>query len=195
MVRVRVVHPSQRRRATGKTQLKAYMCWGFDERSLEDLVALAHARWVIEQSFEHMKDELGLDHFEGRSWPGWHHHVTMVMVAYCYTRLAPPLYLSPEQVLGEGPTKASDMYAAAAAIAYELLTGHHYLETRGKSDLDLRQAIARGSFRAPAALPQSLATWLERGLAKNPEERWIRIAAMVSALPASEAKSVPERRR
>jgi hypothetical protein len=31
-----------------------------------------------------MKEELGLDHFEGRSWTGWHHHVTMVMLAHLF---------------------------------------------------------------------------------------------------------------
>lgn len=34
-----------------------------------------------------MKEELGLDHFEGRSWRGWHHHVTMVMLAHLFLRL------------------------------------------------------------------------------------------------------------
>jgi SRSO17 transposase len=31
-----------------------------------------------------MKEELGLDHFEGRSWRGWHHHVTLVLLAYAF---------------------------------------------------------------------------------------------------------------
>lgn len=93
-VRVRVVRPSDKFRATEETgwllleqrsnELKAYLCWGFDDASLENLVQLAHARWIVEQGFRQMKGELGLDHFEGRSYPGWHHHVTLVMVAYCY---------------------------------------------------------------------------------------------------------------
>ena len=38
----------------------------------------------MEQSDREMKDELGLDHFEGRSWAGWHHHVVLVMLAYAF---------------------------------------------------------------------------------------------------------------
>ena len=34
-----------------------------------------------------MKRELGLDHFEGRSWQGWHHHVTLVAIAYAFLML------------------------------------------------------------------------------------------------------------
>ncbi|MEZ5124300.1 MAG: hypothetical protein R2736_22485 [Solirubrobacterales bacterium] len=36
----------------------------------------------MEQDYRELKDSLGLDHFEGRSWPGWHHHVTLVSVAH-----------------------------------------------------------------------------------------------------------------
>ena len=39
--------------------------------SLKDVVHLAHQRWAIEQQYQELKDELGLDHFEGRSLPGW----------------------------------------------------------------------------------------------------------------------------
>ena len=49
---------------------------------LERLVGLAKLRWRIEQDYRELIDALGLDHFEGRSWPGWHHHVTLVTVAH-----------------------------------------------------------------------------------------------------------------
>jgi len=49
------------------------------------LVRLAKGRWRIEQDYRELKDELGLDHFEGRSWPGWHHHVTLVSMAYAFS--------------------------------------------------------------------------------------------------------------
>jgi SRSO17 transposase len=48
---------------------------------IERLVALAKLRWRVEQDYRELKDALGLDHFEGRSWPGWQHHVTLVSVA------------------------------------------------------------------------------------------------------------------
>ena len=52
--------------------------------SLRDLVHLAHQRWAIEQQYQELKDELGLDHFEGRSLPGWEHHVVLIALAYSF---------------------------------------------------------------------------------------------------------------
>jgi SRSO17 transposase len=52
--------------------------------SLPQLVRLAHQRWAIEQQYMELKTELGLDHFEGRSYPGWHHHVVLTAVAYAF---------------------------------------------------------------------------------------------------------------
>jgi len=49
---------------------------------IEKLVALAKLRWRVEQDYRELKDALGLDHFEGRSWHGWQHHVTLVSVAH-----------------------------------------------------------------------------------------------------------------
>jgi SRSO17 transposase len=49
---------------------------------LVELVRLGKLRWRIEQDYRELKGALGLDHFEGRSWPGWHHHVTLVSVAH-----------------------------------------------------------------------------------------------------------------
>ena len=52
--------------------------------SLAQLVRLAHQRWAIEQQYQELKTELGLDHFEGRSYPGWQHHVVLTAVAYAF---------------------------------------------------------------------------------------------------------------
>ncbi len=49
---------------------------------LQELVYWAKIRWWVEQNYQQLKDELGLDHFEGRSWQGWHHHVTLTMIAF-----------------------------------------------------------------------------------------------------------------
>jgi SRSO17 transposase len=49
---------------------------------IERLAALAKLRWRVEQDYRELKDALGLDHFEGRSWTGWQHHVTLVSVAH-----------------------------------------------------------------------------------------------------------------
>lgn len=52
--------------------------------SLKQLVRLAHQRWAIEQQYQELKTELGLDHFEGRSYPGWQHHVVLTAIAYAF---------------------------------------------------------------------------------------------------------------
>jgi len=53
---------------------------------LRRLVRMAHARWRIEMDYRELKEELGLDHFEGRQWLGWYHHVTLVTMAYAFLR-------------------------------------------------------------------------------------------------------------
>src|SRR5258706_12299414 len=58
---------------------------------LRTLAATIKARWICEQAHQQMKEELGLDHFEGRSWQGLHRHALMTMIAYAliqYRRLA-----------------------------------------------------------------------------------------------------------
>jgi SRSO17 transposase len=52
--------------------------------ALARLVAFVHQRWPIEQQYQQLKTELGLDHFEGRTYPGWHHHVVLSAVAYAF---------------------------------------------------------------------------------------------------------------
>lgn len=49
---------------------------------LTDLVHLAKHRWIIERDYEELKQELGLGHFEGRGWRGFHHHATLCIVSY-----------------------------------------------------------------------------------------------------------------
>lgn len=48
----------------------------------KDLVALAKQRWIIERDYQELKQELGLGHYEGRGWRGFHHHATLCIAAY-----------------------------------------------------------------------------------------------------------------
>ena len=50
--------------------------------AFERLVDLAKLRWRIERDYQELKQELGLGHFEGRGWRGFHHHATMCIAAY-----------------------------------------------------------------------------------------------------------------
>jgi SRSO17 transposase len=53
---------------------------------LRRLVRTARARWRVELDYRELKEELGLDHYEGRHWLGWHHHVTLVSLAFAFLR-------------------------------------------------------------------------------------------------------------
>ena len=52
--------------------------------TLKRLVGLARERWRVEQDYRELKEELGLDHYEGRSWLGWHHHVSLSCLAHLF---------------------------------------------------------------------------------------------------------------
>ncbi|GEO19328.1 hypothetical protein MAE02_70240 [Microvirga aerophila] len=51
---------------------------------LKQLASLIKARWVCEQAHQQLKEELGLDHFEGRSWRGLHRHALLTLIAYLF---------------------------------------------------------------------------------------------------------------
>jgi SRSO17 transposase len=52
------------------------------ETKLKHLVKMAKHRWIIERDYQELKQELGLGHFEGRNWRGFHHHATLCIAAY-----------------------------------------------------------------------------------------------------------------
>lgn len=55
-----------------------------EDVELDELLSLAKIRWRIERDFQELKDGLGLDHYEGRKWRGFHHHRVLCMAAYCF---------------------------------------------------------------------------------------------------------------
>ena len=99
------------RRASG--EVKYHLSNLPADAPLERLVGLIKARWVCEQAHQQMKEELGLDHFEGRGWHGLHHHALMVMVAMAFLqhlRLA-------EHGRRTGPGKNAAPRSGSATIA------------------------------------------------------------------------------
>jgi SRSO17 transposase len=70
------------RRATGER--KYYASNLPADANLKALAAAVKARWICEQAHQQLKEELGLDHFEGRSWTGIHRHALMTMIAYAF---------------------------------------------------------------------------------------------------------------
>jgi len=61
-----------------------------------DLVRLAMLRWRIERDYQELKDELGLDHFEGRGWRGFHHHASLCIAAYAFLAAERLAHFPPE---------------------------------------------------------------------------------------------------
>ena len=68
-------------RASGE---RKYSLSNLPRTSRRALAGTIKARWVCEQAHQQMKEELGLDHFEGRSWTGLHRHALMTCIAYAY---------------------------------------------------------------------------------------------------------------
>ena len=105
-------------------RIKAYFIALPATASLRALVQLAHQRWAIEQQYQELKDELGLDHFEGRSFPGWHRHVVLTALAYTWL----------QHERRRGGTRLPTL-PVARAVMTEILTAHflvthpHYLDT------------------------------------------------------------------
>jgi SRSO17 transposase len=95
------------------TRTKYYLIALPASASLAALVRLAHQRWAIEQQYQHLKTELGLDHFEGRTYPGWQHHIVISAVAYAF--------LQKERM--RGPVDAALTFPALRAIVQEVFTG------------------------------------------------------------------------
>ena len=52
------------------------------DTTLRELVKMAKHRWIIERDYQELKQELGLGHYEGRGWRGFHHHGTLCIAAY-----------------------------------------------------------------------------------------------------------------
>jgi SRSO17 transposase len=101
-VRVRTADgPPQRIRDKGQQHLPGDEAWLIGEHrasgekkyylanlpaatDLRTLAATIKARWICEQAHQQLKEELGLDHFEGRSWRGFHRHALMTMIAFAF---------------------------------------------------------------------------------------------------------------
>ena len=73
-----------RRSLTDPSALSYYIASAARETPLTQLARVAGARWAVEESFETAKGEVGLDHYEVRSWAGWYRHITLAMLAHAY---------------------------------------------------------------------------------------------------------------
>jgi SRSO17 transposase len=109
--------------ATADTPTKYWLSTLDVSTSMNELVRYAKLRWRVERDYQEMKGELGLDHFEGRGWRGFHHHAALCAVAHGFLALHRALF-PPKQSreivdAGDGPAAAS---GRAAQMARQLST-------------------------------------------------------------------------
>jgi len=74
-------------RSVAKNERKYYVLNLDASTSLKALVSLARCRWPIEQQYRELKDELGWDHFEGRTFRGWNHHSVLTAIGFTFLQL------------------------------------------------------------------------------------------------------------
>jgi SRSO17 transposase len=87
--------------------------------SLQTLVRLAKLRWRVERDYQELKQEIGLDHFEGRTWRGFHHHATLCAVAHGFLALRRALF-PPEPSEMDAPARATGASAGPALVGGDL---------------------------------------------------------------------------
>ncbi len=73
-----------RRSLSDPSALAVYRCFHPDGTTIETLVRVAGCRWTIETKVEEAKGEVGLSHYEVRSWTGWHRHISLAMLAHAF---------------------------------------------------------------------------------------------------------------
>jgi SRSO17 transposase len=95
--------------------------------SLRALAAAIKARWVCEQAHQQLKQELGLGHFEGRSWTGLHRHALMTCLAFAYLQ---HLRLAGQRPAGSGKNGTSRSGSATIAQPARHPSGHHRAAVR-----------------------------------------------------------------
>lgn len=93
----------------GNNEYKFFVCDLPATTTKHELARLVKLRWRVERDYQELKGEVGLDHFEGRTWRGFHHHVTLCAAAHGFLalqrRLFPPADLSMDPA--DGPTQVS----------------------------------------------------------------------------------------
>jgi SRSO17 transposase len=95
-----------RRSLTDPSKRAYYRAWGPAETRLADLVQVAGRRWTIEEGLEEAKGEVGLDHYEVRTWTAWYRYITLALLAHAVLVVLRAQAQAGEKK-GSAPTKAS----------------------------------------------------------------------------------------
>ena len=118
-----------------------------EDIGFERLVELAKLRWRIERDYQELKQELGLGHFEGRGWRGFHHHATLCIAAYGFL-VAERVRIPPR----DGPHRSSRRLAFPEVIDPEappIRPERHVLNSIATVRRRLTVALARSLERCP----------------------------------------------
>ena len=126
--------------------------------ALKALIVMAKLRWRIERDYQELKTALGLDHFEGRTWCGFHHHAALCIATYAFlmaerARLSPPTLRTvarlAELAFSRSPPSKrgfGTMWPYAQALAPSRSTRHSISLGRWNTGLEIgTHAFAPGS--------------------------------------------------
>ncbi|WP_439923272.1 IS701 family transposase [Nitrobacter sp. JJSN] len=157
-VRVRIADgPPQRIKDKGQQHLPGEEAWLIGEHrssgekkyylanlpartNLRQLAAAVKARWICEQAHQQLKEELGLDHFEGRSWHGLHRHALMTMIAYAF--------LQHRRIATVARKKKNQRPTATAEFAGRAPRHHRTHSSTTKSAMPILQKTSRRNATA-----------------------------------------------
>lgn len=101
-----------RRSISDPSEITGYIAFARAQTSLADLVRVAGMRWTVEESFECAKGEVGLDHYEVRSWTGWYRHISLAMWAQAFLTV-----IRKESGAEEAPKKGVQKREGASSMA------------------------------------------------------------------------------
>ena len=96
-----------RRSISKPDEICAYLCYSPENANLEVFAGIAAVRWTVEMCFAESKGEVGLDHYEVRSYQGWYHHITMACLAHALLtvlRTLPVFAEGFDEILPEAPS-------------------------------------------------------------------------------------------
>ena len=151
----RSLHPGEK----GELELAFFRCWSPRPVTLAELVAVAGARWAVEDCFAEAKNETGLDHYQVRRYRAWYRHITLSMLAHAFlavTARQRPVRAAPRRK--RGPDACGQRFAPPRTYA----PPPFITDETGRDLIPLTAAEARRLFNLhtrvtrPAGIPRAL---------------------------------------
>jgi hypothetical protein len=116
-----------------------FLCSLPERMTKKKLVRMVMQRWRTERAYQDLKDELGLDHYEDRRLPGWHHHVSVVLCCYAF--------VIAERVRHSPPPRPEGRWATTRSRSRP---ERHFADSFATMRLAIARAIASWLPRCPA---------------------------------------------